>query len=175
MGLTLFADASFCAQTGAAGWGAWAKADGWPEGKTFGGQFRKRQTSNNTAELSACANALHVVLNHEDTSGVRQILLQSDNQRALALLIGAGLAEASGWCPAKKKIGAGSGMTPGPDEVVALGIVKDVLPDKTKLHVRYVPGHRPGGGRAWVNRACDMLAKQHMRAMRKSMVMGKEQ
>lgn len=175
MGLTLFADASFCAKTGAAGWGAWAKADGWLEGRTFGGQFKKLQGSNNVAELGACANALHVILNHETASGVRQVLLQSDNQRALTLMVNAGLAEASGWGPAKKKIGAGSGMTPGPDELVALGVVKDVLSGKTKLHVRYVPGHRPGGGRAWVNRACDMLAKQHMRAMRKSLVMGKEQ
>jgi ribonuclease HI len=107
MGLTVFADASFCAQTGAAGWGAWAKADGWLVGKTFGGQFKTQQATNNTAELGACANALHVVLNHEAALGTGQVLLQSDNQRALTLLVRAGLAEASGWCPAKVKTSGG--------------------------------------------------------------------
>ena len=76
--VSVFSDASFCSQTGAGGWGGWAKSD---RGQVErGGSLVEKVWDANQAEFLAAINAIHMAL----VSGVAQrldrILIQSDSQ-----------------------------------------------------------------------------------------------
>lgn len=165
MMVTVFADASHCPFTKAAGWGAWAKGEGWKSGITFGGPIRAQVKNSAEAEIAAMTNAIVRLYNGGQLDGATVIMLQSDCLRALQLLLMA-LPQAR---PSDHKDGAQvlpQKLNPSPLEDKALGIAREVLSECQSVLVRHVKGHREGGGRNWVNRACDSIAKKHMNAQR---------
>lgn len=84
--VTLFSDASICADTGIAGWAAWAKCD---RGTVRGdGAFRRTTRDSAVAEAMAAVNGLVIAdrkgLIHEGDA----ILVQTDNNAVMQVLEG---------------------------------------------------------------------------------------
>lgn len=84
--VTLFSDASICANTGIAGWAAWAKCD---RGTVRGdGAFRRTTMDSAVAEAMAVVNGLVIAdrrgLVHEGDA----ILVQTDNNAVMPVLEG---------------------------------------------------------------------------------------
>jgi ribonuclease HI len=164
--VTIFADASVDARTGAAGWGAWIKADG-IDSISHLGSLREAITDVSRAELYAIANALVVARACKVLSG--HVLVESDCAHALAMLLKA--------FPGAIDNPAAGGLRVGPrrrgipsEAKPAIKIIRAIVAEnRITLAVRHVRGHRPGDGRNWVNRACDKIARRHMRAARASM------
>lgn len=164
--LTLFADASYCLKTKAGGWGAWFKTDGMQEGALIGGTFKTGMANSSEAEVAALANAMTRLCNEGVLGPVSELMIQSDCMRALQLIAlllpGVIRRRHEKGLPVHDGI-----LTPTPTEKAALtriGLIRgeaDVL-----LVVRHVKGHSPGGGRSWVNRQCDAIARRHMEAER---------
>lgn len=165
--LTLFADASYCAKTKAGGWGAWFKTDGMKEGVLIGGTFKTAMTNSSEAELAALANALTRLCNDGRLVPVAELMVQSDSMRALQLIAH----KLPGVIRRKHKDGLhvhDGVLTPSPTEVAALGRIGLIRGEaEMLLVVRHVKGHSPWGGRSWVNRQCDEIAKRHMEMERK--------
>lgn len=164
--LTLFADASYCSKSQAGGWGAWFKADGMKEGGLIGGTFKTPMTNSAEAELAALANAMTRLCNEGLLAPVSELMIQSDCMRALqliALLLPGVVRRAH-----KNGLHVHDGiMTPSPTEKAALnriGLIRGEA--NVLLVVRHVKGHSRGGGRSWVNRQCDAIARRHMEAER---------
>ncbi len=167
MHMTLFSDASFCPNTGAAGWGAWAKCELWSEGVLFGGGFKSLLSASGEAELCAIANAMHVLGAGGHLSAVSTLMIQSDNLRALGLV----KASVPGTSIRDHADGAKVPHLTRVDvsgtERRGLGIIQsEVASGGFVLHLRHVRGHRPGPSRHWVNRQCDRIAKKHMHERR---------
>lgn len=163
--VTVFADASHCPRTKAAGWGAWAKGDGWERGQTFGGQIKATVMNAAEAEMAAMANALARLHNRGELAGLQRVMLQSDCLRVLQLILQA-IPRAE---PSNHKDGAPvepQKLATSPMEKRGLEIIVDVLQDCPTILLRHVRGHRPGEGRQWVNRVCDDIAGRHMREQR---------
>lgn len=164
-GLTVFSDASHCPRTKAAGWGAWAKGDGWERGLTFGGPIKATVLNAAEAEMAAMANALVRLHNQGQMAGQQRVMLQSDCIRVLQLVLQA-IPRAE---PSNHKDGAPvtrQTILPSPTERRGIQIIVDVLQDCPTILLRHVRGHRPGEGRQWVNRVCDDIAGRHMREER---------
>lgn len=165
MMLTLFCDASYCHQTQAAGWGAWAKRDDWSRGQEFGGDLCAYVTNCGEAEMRAIACSIATLRSKGELSGVSRLMIQSDSTRALALLLKridgvmvSDHADAATITPAK--------ILATPNEITALGVVESAI-GNIQITVRHVRGHQKGDGRSWVNRRCDHIAKKYMRAARR--------
>lgn len=168
MHLTLFTDASFDNYTGAGGWGAWAKKDGWAAGVVIGGPFQKPMDNNHEAELAAMVNALHCLHNTGHLVGVDTVMIQSDSHRALYVLVR--------LVPETKISNHPDGvpLEPGtklskvtPLEKKAAELLTALKWEaKVQLIARHVKGHQPGSKRQWVNRQCDTVARKHMIAMK---------
>ncbi|MCF3934323.1 hypothetical protein L1787_12980 [Acuticoccus sp. M5D2P5] len=162
--ITLFADASSSPERESAGWGAWWKGDERPS-MTAGGPVDSWHKSMCVLELAALALAM-------ETAEARRyfrasdalVLLQSDNLSALCALRQAHPAiqenrhaEGARTFPRSKK----------PCERICecTGRILAVADRQgVALSVRHVRGHKDGGGRNWVNRMCDSLAKEGRRA-----------
>lgn len=165
MMVTVFADASHCHQTLAAGWGAWAKGDGWERGLTFGGPIKAAVANAAEAEMAAMANAVVRLHNNGKLDGIKRVMLQSDCLRVLQLILQA-FPRAD---PSDHKDGAAvisTRLLPSPMESKGLAVICEVLSDCPTILVRHVRGHQNGDGRQWVNRVCDDIAREHMRAQR---------
>ncbi len=163
--MTIFVDASVCHRTGAAGWGAWARCDGWTSGRIFSGELKARYGNSTEAEAAAIANALHLLSKAGDLEGVAVILVQSDSMQALDSLIRIAGAVASNHADGVPLPIAGKRKRFTPTERIAPVRIRETIGDR-RLLVRHVRGHREGGARQWVNRACDEAAKGRMRAVR---------
>ena len=165
MRLTVFADASHCPETFAAGWGAWAKGDGWPTGVTFGGEIKARVINSAEAEMAAMANALVRLHNRGVLAHLDLVMLQSDCLRALQLLLqSVPRAESSDHRDGAQVRQVP--LSPTPMEQRGIDVILDVLGGCRSILLRHVKGHKAGEGRQWVNRTCDDIARQHMRAQR---------
>lgn len=161
MMITVFSDASHCPNTKAGGWGAWAKRDGWDAGRTFGGVISPRVLNASEAEAWAIANTLGMLKIENALDGVRTIIVQSDSLRSLSLvrqLLGARVSDHADGA----KIDMNR-LNPSRLEKAAMDQLREVLtPREALIYVRHVRGHKPGGGRSWVNRTCDKIARDHM-------------
>ncbi len=159
MNMTIFADASFC-QSGAAGWGVWAKRDGWEKGKLFSGAFRQKMPDICTAEISALANGIYAALEDDITI----VMLQSDSVDALRAVKSAVISRIK---PAPgSTVDVRGEFTPrNEQDRAALEIIKTKLSGKI-VELRHVKGHSRGGGRSWVNHQCDRLAREGMQLAR---------
>lgn len=163
----IFADASWCQQTHAAGWGAWIKADG-AQSTTTGAALKGDIPSAHVAELMALANALHVAKATGMLTEGAVVMLQSDCLNALSnirrRLPGASNNRAPGGAvvgPTSQKRKLADGAKEPLEAIAAIG--KEF---KLRIQVRHVPGHREGDGRQYVNRLCDSIAKRGMKQRR---------
>lgn len=173
MRMTLFADASLCSRTGAAGWGSWAIRDDWGRGKFQGGPIKshlKIKASNN-AEIAGIALALWYHWKAGDLVGVNSILIQCDNVTALGYICQkirrttVSVAKVNRHHPRIKATGFNDELT-----IAALQTIADTLKEIPNVAVRHVKGHSGAGdGRSWVNERCDSEARRHMQARRKEL------
>lgn len=166
--LTLFADASFCPDTKAAGWGCWAKRREWTRGAIFGGRFKTPMGNASRAELCALANALTVLHNEGSLKGITAVWLQSDNLRALEL-IGQRVPQAEITDTAAADVALNLKRKHPTNELdrKALDLIADIL-GNLGVTLKHIRAHQGDGvsGRSWVNEVCDRTAKKHMRRHR---------
>lgn len=167
--MTIFTDASVCAETGAAGWGAWAKGDNAPASVFMGGAFRQLGYSSNEAELAAITNAIWRLIKDGRMDGIDSVMVQADNQRALVSIlkmIPRSLMRPHG--EEKPMSIPSSAYVPSPHEKMILSALRELVDDRQlTIYVRHVKGHQgQGKSRKWVNTQCDKLARKHMRLKR---------
>ncbi len=164
--LTLFADASFCPKSRAAGWGAWAIRDGWPAGRFMGGAFRREIHNSTEAELCGLASAIWHLEQNALLSEVGAFILQCDNVAALGT-IGHRLPGArwSAQCDARDVAAHFRKSKLRPLEDEAIQAIRQVVLARP-VWLRHVKGHVSGTGRNWVNQKCDDEARRHMLARR---------
>ena len=159
--ITIFADASHCPHTKAAGWGAWAKGDGWKQGVTFGGSLGIRTNNSAEAELAAIASAVRTLFNNDSMRKYDAVMIQSDSLRALQVIYHAldtcHIANHSEGAP----IPYTAQLTLSPAEKKTADNLVELLRGRM-VYVRHVRGHQRGGGRSWVNRTCDEIARRGM-------------
>jgi ribonuclease HI len=169
MMITIFADASFCPKTGAAGWGSWAIRDGWQRGKFHGGPLRREISSSNTAELCGIASALWKHNRDGDLDEVKSFMLQCDNVTALGFILGKISHARPSRLKGERNAPVTRALTNNKLCLEALTVIKDIV-GKRGVLVRHVKGHSgTNTGRAWVNHQCDREARRHMEAMRSEM------
>jgi ribonuclease HI len=164
--LTIFTDAALCPRTGASGWGAWMKGNAAPS-DSFGGQIADLLKSSTEAEARAGANAFHVARRRGLLRPGMVVMWQCDNLSALRwLLAGYELARDR---PAKDGLAVFKPrVITEPCKNSAGAAALSALCAELELRVltRHVKGHLEGPNRQWVNRLCDEIAGQHMRARR---------
>jgi len=164
--VTLFTDAALCPRTGAAGWGAWLKG-GARASVSFGGPIADLLNSSSEAEARAAANAFAVARKRGLIEPGSVVMWQSDSLVALRWLLVAyphardrpakdGLAVGR-----PRKVPAGAAKSPGARELARICGELEL-----KVLTRHVRGHQQGPNRQWVNRLCDEIAGEHMRARR---------
>lgn len=166
--LTLFADASFCPKTRAAGWGAWAKKDGWQFGRFSGGPMRRPFQTSNAAELCGIASALHDLDAAGALDDVSTVIIQCDNIVALGMI----LSHVARSRTASRKGARDVDIKPvrwaRVDELSrqAITSIRRTTQGKT-IWLRHVRGHQTDeSGRSWINEQCDAEAKRHMNTVR---------
>lgn len=163
--ITIFADASFCPKTRAAGWGAWAKRDGWQAGRFFGGPLRREITNSTQAEVCAMASALWRLNQDALIADAHTFVIQCDNVAALAAIR---RLPNSGWTRSDDRRDADLAVRRGelaPIEQEAVEAIETIAQGRP-IWLRHVKGHVSGTGRNWVNRQCDAEARRHMQAVR---------
>ncbi|QIG69500.1 ribonuclease H protein [Rhizobium phage RHph_Y1_1] len=181
MKMTLFADASLCSETGAAGWGSWAIRDGWGRGRFQGGQIKlkdcKKITSSNTAETAGIALALWQHYVQGDLKDLEAIMIQCDNLTALGYI-----KTRLPWAVVSKAKGIkhGGNIVPVGDASPVVRRMVDTIAETVQgiqVTLRHVKGHNDPSmdGRSWVNNQCDAEAKRHMKALRKELAASAEQ
>ena len=151
--ITIFVDASYCADTGAGGWGCWVK---YGEGAKLEHSARFKSSPSNAleAEMWAIANAIAFVVATLETSG-KIISLSTDCQNAIHFLNDAVKRRGgknSKYCTVAKKI-------------------HGIVPSDCRLSLKWVKAHKSVGGdnRNWVNNQVDKAARRHMKKMRKEL------
>ena len=157
--LTMFSDASVFPRDRVSGWGFWIKGDG-RDSMYAGGPLRAYSENTTVAELEAMANGLSCAkAAGYFADGDQVIMLQTDSTDALGCLryLRPALAESkhedSHPIPNRRK-------RPAPRQLAAAKHVIAILDEFELIAVlRHVKGHKTGGGRNWVNRLCDRLAK----------------
>src|SRR5271155_2275373 len=84
--VTIFADASYDDRNRAAGWAAWIKADARASAMASGA-FKAMPSTSSDAELLAIANAMHSANRLGMIDDGAEILLQSDSNHALSIVL----------------------------------------------------------------------------------------
>jgi ribonuclease HI len=164
--LTMFSDASVFPNEKISGWGFWLKGDG-RESMFAGGPLRAFDANTTVAELEAMANGLACAkASGYFADGDQVIMLQTDSTDALGCLrfLRPDLAESkhenSHPIPPRRK-------RPAPRQLAAAQHVLAILDEFELVAIlRHVKGHKTGGGRNWVNRLCDRLAKDGANTLR---------
>ncbi len=160
--ITVFSDASFCPETNAAGWGAWFKADGMPQGVYDSGSVPVLCASSHDAEFWGIALILSKIAKALNGRKPKAIILQCDNINALAwvrqfLRNAAPVGQRHGTHdipPASSKI-PGS-MLP------AIELLRELNPE-VLVWLKHVKAHQRGAtARSHVNERCDKLAYYQM-------------
>lgn len=158
--VTLFADASISSESRKSGWGYWIKGDA-RRSLSAGGPLRGDFHPNTSvSELEALANGLsHASAANYFRHTDQLIMLQSDNSEALGCI----LAARPGITENKHDDGARILSRRKPmiaRQKSAVGQILQVVDQHNlTITIRHVRGHKHGGGRNWVNRLCDRLAK----------------
>lgn len=175
--VTIFADASFCPKSGAAGWGAWMVGNGKPSSSS-GGALQGKLKQADDAEMMALANALHVAVERGYVREASVVMLQSDCSNALARI--RGLVGTATDSPMKDRAdGIPAGRINSTDrfkgerseQYRAVALIGDIASRMSlRLVTRHVRGHRAGEGRNWVNQSCDQIARSAMRLRREELL-----
>jgi ribonuclease HI len=163
--LTLICDASFQEETGAAGWGAWAKISTWPRGYFFGGPFQSQMPTVQMAELCGLANAAYILSKEGRLEGVTRIMMQCDNMHALQMV----KYFVKGTITASARDANVHNLKPRTARLAYTGLAVTAL-DKINhiaekhglvFSLRHVKGHhRSKQGPYWVNEQCDHIAAE---------------
>ena len=145
--VTIITDASYCAETKAAGYGYWVVCD---RGRKAGGGVIKRRVQTSVhSEMMACCNGLWIACMNGLVMRGDTVLIQTDCQPAIL-----GLRDVR---PSKCKH---------QQEIVAY-FQKLCQDNELEVRFKHVPGHTAGDdSRTYVNNVCDEQAKKHMRQMR---------
>lgn len=160
--LTLFVDASFHPESKAAGYGAWAKRDGWPKGLFMGGELTTCRSSSD-AEMCAIARAVALLRRTKALDGVKAVLIQSDCLHALETIVAAlraGVSHHRDGAEVKRRAARPTAV-----EYAALDGLRDAA-GEVRLIVRHVRGHKGGNTRETVNEICDKIARKNMAGAR---------
>jgi ribonuclease HI len=148
--VSLFTDASRCGQTGASGYGYWAKSK---RKRTYGGGALRAPTlSANHAELQAICNGLHCCIRDGVAEPYDTVLIQTDNMHSVQLLSSA----------FKPRVAA--------EKLVLKAIWALATGHNITIQVRHVKGHvQRGGARHFVNGTADRIARKAMLSKRKEL------
>lgn len=157
--VTIITDASLDPKRKMAGWGGWARGDN-RTSVSHGGRLQ-HHANTGVLELRALANMLWT-LNQTGylLLGDRVIMLQCDNLEALCALMRATPNTLHSKHVDGAEVRPQRRLVSGP-MLEAVDVIREVAGDR-QLVVRHVRGHKPGGGRQWVNRLCDKLARRGM-------------
>jgi ribonuclease HI len=169
--LTLFADASFCPKTGAAGWGAWAKRDGWMNGRFYGGPMRRPFKTSNSAEICGIASALHEIHAAGSLEDVETVIIQCDNVVALGMILSHVERSRTASRKGARDVDIPLVRWAKCDELArkAISAIRRTTQGKT-IWLRHIRGHGTDDTtRSWVNEQCDAEAKRHMNSVRDSL------
>lgn len=150
--ITIIADASYCPDTGAAGYGYWVVCT---RGRHIGsGSIKKPVANNNAAEMMALANALHQAHAMDLVQTGDHVLLQTDC-----------LAAIGGFTNQRKNITQ--------EELQVAAFLKSYVQKiGVTVSYRHVKGHTRGKTpRTWVNNTCDDLAGKAMKMARKKILL----
>lgn len=147
MRVTIIADASFCPQTGAAGYGWWTACERGKQGG--GGAIKDKVCSSSAAEMIALVNALDLSLRFNLVQGGDHILFQTD-------------------CMAAIDAYKGKRMELNKSERAAKKLFYDMKRQHDLTYsFRHVKGHTNRTEARFVtNNLCDMRAKAGMRLAR---------
>jgi ribonuclease HI len=166
--VTIFADASHHERSRVAGWGAWIKADG-RDSITCGAAMKVAIASTNEAELCALANALAMARLRGALAQRDVVMLQSDSIAALTIIHTRINGTADRPAPGGVAVVPFKKMKLSKVQVSAIAAIdKIVAALDLSLVTRHVRGHRPGGGRQWVNAEVDRIARKAMRERREA-------
>jgi ribonuclease HI len=162
--ITIFSDASHCHKTKSSGFGAWAKRDGWPYGRTYSGRIIGALNAAE-AELMGISAALDAIAKDGGLDDVNAIMIQCDSTQALGAIMGKpGLRTRFKASTDKNDVG-GPQMTvkrkTSPNERAALDVIASFVLSRW-IYLRHVKGHRSGTTRNSVNQKCDEMARRHM-------------
>lgn len=148
--VTVFADASFCPDTKAAGYAVWIKTDG--QTIRHAGAFKTAVTTAGAAEVKALANGICLAVSRLDLKVGDMIVAQSDSTEALGVIRG-GKRLARKWWPVYDRVRMA---------LATRGV---------SLRLRHVKGHqgKDAGPRHAVNEWCDGAAKRVMRDERQAL------
>jgi ribonuclease HI len=168
--VTIITDASFCPASRAAGWAAWIKADGRDSALVSGPFTKIAPVSSGEAEFFAVANALFKAVKDGFVGERDKVMIQSDCVAVLeAMLWGLDCQESQhpNGCGLNRPR-TRPALCAGGGEKALTTIGAMAAPLGLELVVRHVRGHTSGGGRQWVNRACDRAARKAMEAARRN-------
>lgn len=164
--VTVFSDASFCPKTKAAGWGAWAKRDGWENGRFYGGPLRREMPNCTIAELCGAASVFWFLGRQNTFVDVDWIMLQCDSIAALSAIHTLPSSIWSRGRDAKKAASIARRKKPFTAlEREALDAIDQAVSGR-RLVLRHIKGHQNETSQHWVNNQCDAEARRHMQAMR---------
>lgn len=155
MQVTIIADASWCPDTGAGGYGFWIASQ---RGKLAGeGAFKEPSKGSAIAEMMAVVNALHSAIKEQLVQKGDKILIQTDCMTAIDIF--------------NRKIP----VPVGKDKWKIVGTFdKFIHLRELSYEFRHVKGHTNGGNaRLNCNIACDKRAKRAMRKMRTKLKLDK--
>lgn len=140
--ITIIADASYCPQTKAAGYGVWV--NGCFGKSPFEGQLEK-PACNNTAEIMAIANALWHALHNKLVYARSRVLIQTDSDTAIRMF-------------------EGKTDPKNDQQVKAKYYVRDTIRRfNLSVEYRHVPGHTKGKTRRCIaQKHCDDRAYKQM-------------
>lgn len=147
MRVTIIADASYCPNTKAGGWGIWVASERGKHGD--GGAFEKQVDGSCAAEMMAVVNGLHRATKYNLAQKGDHILLQTDCQSAIDAFSGKRNIYNKDEAKAKKMLYAIK---------LKIGLT---------LSFRHVKGHSKSKEARYVtNNLCDERAKKGMRLAR---------
>lgn len=153
---TLFADASWCPETQAGGWGAWAKNERMPRGLLYSGPFHVLAESAAAAELMGAANALACCLRDKLVLPGETVLFQLDCEQALRCLA------------------EGAASPHGMEALAAYFLRKKREELRLTYRTKHVKGHSSTQGtRSRVNGRVDVLAREQMEKVRHQLTSGR--
>lgn len=148
MWVTVMTDASYCPDTGAAGYGYWIASNRGKHGG--GGPLRKLLGSSTTAETLAVANALHIAFKLKLADRNDSVLVQTDCVAVITLFQG-------GRRPIDRT-----------EQAAYLHVMRLVDKFHFNLRFKHVKGHnaREGSARSVANHMCDSRARHYMKQVR---------
>lgn len=159
--VSLFTDASWCPDTNAAGWGAWAKCDN--AMTTAGGPIGKPCPTSTIAEARAVYMGLLMCAKHLNMADIDRILIQLDNYAVVSWIH----AKSGGRRLEKATLNAKKKST------IAIEFIEAIKAFEKEHSVivmgKHIKGHRPNqeGAGHWVNNRCDQLARNGLERARR--------